>query len=153
MKPQRKPAQKNLPPFIAKLLTGAVIQWEDKTPLSIRSDEELRFWFDTNTCATTDILLRKYGITDVSHIVNVRLRWHVTITVEYRTPNKGEGMYRQETDTFYMHAPIFPFSEKIRNARDKFYLQCQLENQQIPSDKKAWGIYNTTRFKAVCLGA
>lgn len=153
MSTKRKPKKIQLPPQVAKLLRGAVIQWDDKTPLSTRSDEELQFWFDTHTCSTTDILLRKYGIFDVSHIINIPLQWRVTITLEYRTPNKGPGIYRQETNSFDMRSPIFPFPERIRTERDRFYLACQLENQNIPQDKKSWGIYHTTRFKAVCIGA
>lgn len=151
----KKPAKKAkpIPASVLNLLAGAVIEWTDETPLSSIAEEELLYSFNTNTSATTDLLLRKHGMWDVSHIVNYRLRWLFTMTVEFKTPNKGAGQHRQESRTFEIHAAIFPQSQKFKTERDKFYLACRLENLQIPHDKKAWGIYTTTRFKAVCLGA
>lgn len=151
----KKPAKKAkpIPASVLNLLAGAVIEWTDETPLSDAAEEALLYSFNTNTTATTDLLLRKHGMWDVSHIVNYRLRWLFTITVEFKTPKKGAGMYRQENHTFELHATIFPQSQKFKIERDKHYLACRLHNLQIPHDKKAWGIYTITRFKAVCLGA
>lgn len=131
-----------LPTSAANLLRGAVIQWEDETPLSDHAQGELEFYFDVRLGVLDRLRLRKYGIYDVSHIVNARLRWRVTMTMHYAG---AEPI----THSFVMLNPIFPMGQKFITERDKFYLACQLENILAPEQHT----FISTRFKAVCLGA
>jgi len=133
-----------VPAFLAQALAGALIQWEDETPLSDQSQGELEFYFDINTSNKTSQLLRKFGITDVSLIVNVRLRWRVTITLQFANSEPMEH-------SFVMHNPIFPMGQKFATERDKFYLASRLANNLKPTDQQQ--TYISTRFKAECIGA
>lgn len=131
-----------LPTDAANLLRGAVIQWEDETPLSDQAQGELEFYFDVNLSVLNKLRLRKYGIHDVPHIVNARLRWRVTISMHYAG---AEPL----AHSFVMLNPIFPMGQKFITERDKFYLACQLENTLAPEQFP----FISARFKAVCLGA
>lgn len=139
-----------IPHKVAKLLVGAVIRWEDETPLSNNAEEKLHFYFDTRTSSTTDFLLRRYGLDDVSHVVNLRGFWRISMTIVFRCPNHTQD--RHENYTFDLPGTIFPMTRKFSDERDRFYLLQMMHNNEIPNDKKAFGIYRKTVFEAELIG-
>lgn len=71
-----KSAGINLPPRVRRLLLGAEVVWFDRDPLSQEADP-LHFYFDSHTSSSTDMLLRRHGMTDVSQYVNIKFKWGV----------------------------------------------------------------------------
>lgn len=141
-----------VPQKIKRFLVGAVLNWEDKNPLSGEMDEELLFKFDTNTKPQVDLLLKKHGIWDVSHVVNATLRWEVHIELVYSTPNNREKSHHIDHHWFTFRGPIFPTQEAFRKERERFYLMKNLEHTMVPEDNKNKGYYEITRFTATVIG-
>lgn len=137
---------------VARLLVGAAIRWEDKNPLSNDAEERLLFSFDSKTSKTTDVLLQRYGLADISQIVNLKGRWRVGMTLVFKCPNHPKGYDRYERYPFELTGTIFPMMGKFAEERDRFYLMQMIENNQIPTDKKSFGIYQKTIFEAELIG-
>lgn len=142
-----------LPINVLKLLVGAELRWEDKNPLSQDMDDCLHFFFDSHTKPQTDLLLRKYGFTDVSQYVNVNCRWQVHMALYYATPNNREKSHHIDHNYFEFRGTIFPLHEKFKEHRDAFYMARNLEHTMVPDDNKNKGYYQTTHFHAVIIGA
>lgn len=141
-----------VPQKIKRFLIGAVLKWEDKNPLSGDMDEALLFQFDTNTKPQTDLLLKKHGICDVSHVVNAKLQWEVQIELVYSTPNNREKSHHIDHHWFKFRGPIFPTQEVFRQERERFYLMKNLEHTMVPENNKNKGYYELTRFTATVIG-
>jgi len=142
-----------LPPKIKKLLIGAEIVWFDKDPMSQDFGEALHFFFDSKTSFTTDLLLKKYGLTDVSQFINIPLRWGVYMDMVYSMPNRQDvDKVHTEHHYFEFHSTLYPLPEKFRQHRDRFAVMCNLQFNLVPDDHKNKKIYETTKFKAVVLG-
>lgn len=141
-----------VPQKIKRFLVGAVLRWEDQSPLSGDMDEELLFHFDTNTKPQADLLLKKYGIWDVSHVVNAKLNWEVHIELIYSTPNNKEKSHHIDHHWFTFRGSIFPTTERFKYERERFYLIKNLEHTMVPEDNKNKGYYELTKFTAEVVG-
>lgn len=142
-----------LPPKILKLMIGAEIQWSDENPLSQDMEECLHFYFESHTKWNTDLLLRRYGLSDVSQFVNVLCKWDVHMQIVYETPNNKEKSHHIDHHYFSFRGTIFPLCEEFKKHRDSFYLAKNLEHTMVPDEHKNKGYYQLTKFKAVIAGA
>lgn len=141
-----------IPARVKKLLLGAEIVWWDENPMSQDMDETLHFFFESHTNPMTDLLLKKYGITDVAQYVNIAFRWSVHMELYYETPNNKEKKAHIDHHYFEFHGTIFPMSEKFKKERDTFYLMKNLEHLMVPEDNRNKGYYKTTKFSAQVIG-
>ena len=138
-----------LPPKVKKLLLGATVIWYDAEPLSQNFDEALHFFFDTNTSAMGDLLLKKY-LPDVSSFINVPLHWGIEMDLVYDMPNRGKE--HKEHYYFELFGLLYPMHEKFIKERDQFYILKNMEFSLVPDDNKNKKIYKTTKFKATVIG-
>lgn len=138
-----------LPPKVKKLLLGATVIWYDAEPLSQNFDEALHFFFDTNTSAMGDLLLKKY-LPDVSSFINVPLHWGIEMDLVYDMPNRGKE--HKEHYYFELFGLLYPMHEKFIKERDQFYILKNMEFLLVPDDHKNKKIYKTTKFKATVIG-
>jgi hypothetical protein len=141
-----------VPQKIKRFLIGAVLKWADKNPLSGDMDEELIYEYHTNTSKTAELLLKKHGVWDVSHVINAKLQWEVHIELVYSTPNNREKSHHIDHHWFTFRGPIFPTQEVFRQERERFYLMKNLEHTMVPADNKNKGYYEITRFTATVIG-
>ncbi len=139
-----------LPPKIKRLLIGAEATWFDQNPLSTNMDDALHFYFDTQTSSSTDMLVRRYGLNDVSQFVNIPFLWGVTMELYYNMPNRKE-VDKRHMEPFYFefYGTIYPMHEKFKKMRDLHYMTKNLEFAQVPDDHKNKKFYATTKFRAV----
>jgi hypothetical protein len=147
-----KSAGIKVPDRVKKLLAGAEVVWWDKNPLSQDMDDALHFFFDSHTNTMTDLLLKRYGLTDVSQYVNIPLLWEVKMDLVYSMPNHKTKKQVIDTHYFNMRSTIFPMSDKFRKERDAFYFLKNLEHLETPDDHKNKAIYETTKFSCVVIG-
>jgi len=139
-----------LPPKVKRLLLGAEVVWFDKSPMSQDYDEALHFFFDSHTSSSTDMLLRRHGMTDVSQYVNIKFLWGVQMELYYSMPNRQEVDKRHmEPAYFEFYGTIFPMHEKFKRLRDLHFMTKQMEFAQVPDDHKNKKFYETTKFRAV----
>lgn len=141
-----------VPAKIKRFLIGAELTWHDKNPMSADMEEELLFNFETNTSGQTDLLLRKHGIWDVSHVINATLNWEVHIEMMYELPNNQMKSHHIDHHWFTFRGPIFPTTDKFKHERDTFYMLKNLEHEMVPSDNKNKGIYQQSIFTAKVVG-
>lgn len=137
---------------IKKLLIGAEIKWNDSNPLSQDMDDCLHFYFDSHTKPMTDLLLLKFGITDVSQYVNIEFLWEINMRIVYSMPNHREKSAHIDHHWFKFRGTIFPMTEAFKSERDTFYLMKNLEHEMVPRENKNKGYYQLTQFKAKIIG-
>lgn len=140
----------NLPVKIKKFLIGSKIHWYDENPLSQDFGEALHFFFETKTSKTTDLLLEKSGLIDVSQFVNIPLHWGIEMELIYKKPNRDQE--HRERHYFEFFGLLYPMNAKFIKERDQFYLLKNMEFAQVPDDHKNKKFYNTTKFTATVIG-
>lgn len=139
----------NIPTKIKSLLVGSTVIWSDSEPLSLNDDMMINYYFDTKTNGAADILLRRHGLKDVSQFASLVFNWFVVIENYYHMPNR-ENVEKQhiESHSFDYRGTIYPMGEKFRNARDKFYMEKNLEFSLVPAAHKNKKFYQYTKFTA-----
>jgi len=147
-----KCAVDRLPPKIKRHLIGAVLEWWDVEPMSTNGGDKLLFKFDSNTSPVTDLLLRRHGVYDASHIVNAILNWEVHMEVIYDTPNNSKKSAHIDHHWFKFRGTIFPVDARFKSERENFYMMKNLEHELVPADNKNKGYYRVMRFTATVIG-
>lgn len=142
----------NLPQKVKRFLMGATVIWYDAEPLSQDFDEALHFFFDTNTSAMGDLLLKKH-LPDISSFINVPLHWGIEMDLVYDMPNRKENeKEHREPHYFEFFGLLYPMHKKFIKERDQFYLLKNMEFLQVPDKHKNKKFYKTTKFKATVIG-
>jgi hypothetical protein len=147
-----KCAVDRLPPKIKRHLVGAAIEWQDSEPMSLNGEDELLFRFETNTCAVTDLLLKKHGVFDASHVVNAVLNWRVHMELIYDTPNNASKSAHIDHHWFDFRGSIFPVNPKFKREREGFYMATNLEHVLVPEHNKNKGYFRLMKFTAEVIG-
>lgn len=140
-----------LPDKTKRLMIGAEIVWFDNNPLSQDMDDCLHFFFDSKTNSMTDLLLRKQGLTDVSQYVNIKFRWHVSMSTFWSMPNRPDHRH-EDCEPFEFRGTIFPMTQEFKDNRDRIYMRQRLEYLDIPDNNKNKKFYETTKFKCTVVG-
>lgn len=138
-----------IPQKIKSLLVGATVTWQDSDPLSMNDDMPINYYFDTKTNYAADVILRRHGLTDVSHFASLSFNWYVIIENHYHMPNREnvEKMH-VERHAFDYRGIIYPMGEKFKQVRDAFYMRTNLEFAAVPDNHKNKKVYQFTKFIA-----
>lgn len=145
-----------IPPKIKRLLIQSTVIWYDTDPLSQDFGEALHFFFDTKTNAMADLLLKRYGLEDVSQFINIPLKWRIEVQLIYKMPNREtetSSKEHREIMSFDMHGLLYPMNKKFSEHRDKFYLLKNMEFAAVPDDHKNKKVFSTSKFTATVMGA
>lgn len=140
----------NVPAKVKKYLIGADIIWDDINPLSQNMNDSMDYYFNSKTTAMTDLLLRKYGVRDISQYINIPMHWGVNMDLVFDMPNRDKSHIDHHYFEFY--GTIFPLTQKFLDERDNFYFLKNLEYLDIPDDNKNKKKYALTRFNAKVIG-
>lgn len=141
-----------LPDSAKKLLIGSTVIWEDTAPLSMADDMLIKYYFDTKTTPSADLLLKKKGLEDVSQFASLKFHWHVLIENIYEMSNRDNEKPHIEPHRFNYHGIIYPMGERFRAKRDAFYIAKNFEFSFVPDDHKNKKFYKKTRFTCTVIG-
>ena len=143
----------DLPPKVKKLLVGSTVIWSDSNPLSMADDMFIDYYFDAKTNAAADILLRRNGLTDVSHFASLCFNWFVEIENIYYMPNRENvEKHHSEFHRFNYRGIIYPMGEKFKKERDAFFMEKNLQFSMVPDDHKNKKFYHSTKFTCTVMG-
>lgn len=142
----------DLPRNIKKLLVGATVTWFDDDPICGDDDIEIRYFFDTKTSPQTDLLLKRYGLSDVSQFASMRFHWYVELENQYMMLNRKNEKPHFARHNFNYSGAIYPMNEKFKKIRDAFFIAKNLEYLAADDNSKNKKTYFQTKFTATVIG-